>query len=570
MKKILLIICLFPILVFSQKSYKIPADSTILNNIGSGKNELVIRNATSNITGGVLTNLGNGVTAFVLGGGSARVVDTIYKNNTKDSIVFTISGIRYAVKDSFNLNTDSQTLSISNDTLTISGGNNVVLPFIPLSGTEVDKPVTNTVVTQSDYNTIVSTQNAMNIGIGDDLNLVDNANQKSQVVFGKDSELMAFSAIEAVFDNNAGRSATLQLISDTSTANLILSIGYGVNDSRGIIGSRDFSPNITSLDYTQKIYVDQRISDTATQIRSEIPNVSNFATITNLADTSALLRGLIPQTLTFSTGLTNTSSTITNNLSTGVSGGQSVIGGTASGENLTLSSTSNATKGDLRFGTSVYKEVNNRLGIGTTAPGYPLEIVGNNGGFSISADGRILSTAANTLAFTAATFASGLSSIVHFGASVVSPNTAIISCNGQNTFYYALDGKMGIGNAISVPKASLHIQAGTATANTAPIKLTAGTKLATPETGTLEFVTGRFVIQSDAITMGTSAGDPSSLIDIQSTTKGFLPPRMTTTQRDAISSPATGLTLFCTDCTATDASTGVMQTYNGATWKNFW
>jgi hypothetical protein len=68
MKKILLILCLFPILVFSQKSYKIPADSTILNNIGSGKNELVIRNATSNITGGVLTNLGNGVTAFVLGG----------------------------------------------------------------------------------------------------------------------------------------------------------------------------------------------------------------------------------------------------------------------------------------------------------------------------------------------------------------------------------------------------------------------------------------------------------------------------------------------------------------------
>jgi hypothetical protein len=103
MKKILLILCLFPILVFSQKSYKIPADSTILNNIGSGKNELVIRNATSNITGGVLTNLGNGVTAFVLGGGSARVVDTIYKNNTKDSIVFTISGIRYSVKDSIGV-----------------------------------------------------------------------------------------------------------------------------------------------------------------------------------------------------------------------------------------------------------------------------------------------------------------------------------------------------------------------------------------------------------------------------------------------------------------------------------
>ena len=103
MKKILLILSLFPILVFSQKSYKIPADSTILNNIGSGKNELVIRNATSNITGGILTNLGNGVTAFVLGGGSARVVDTIYKNSSKDSIVFAISGIRYSVKDSIGV-----------------------------------------------------------------------------------------------------------------------------------------------------------------------------------------------------------------------------------------------------------------------------------------------------------------------------------------------------------------------------------------------------------------------------------------------------------------------------------
>jgi hypothetical protein len=64
--------------------------------------------------------------------------------------------------------------------------------------------------------------------------------------------------------------------------------------------------------------------------------------------------------------------------------------------------------------------------------------------------------------------------------------------------------------------------------------------------------------------------DASAALDIASNTKGYLPPRLTTTDRDAISSPATGLTLFCTDCTATDASTGVMQTYNGTTWKNHW
>lgn len=70
--------------------------------------------------------------------------------------------------------------------------------------------------------------------------------------------------------------------------------------------------------------------------------------------------------------------------------------------------------------------------------------------------------------------------------------------------------------------------------------------------------------------IGTANADASAVLDIVSTSKGLLPPRLTTTQRDAISSPVAGLTLYCTDCTATDASTGVIQTYNGATWKNHW
>ncbi|MCG2613745.1 hypothetical protein LZZ85_05615 [Terrimonas sp. NA20] len=47
------------------------------------------------------------------------------------------------------------------------------------------------------------------------------------------------------------------------------------------------------------------------------------------------------------------------------------------------------------------------------------------------------------------------------------------------------DGKVSIGDFSS--SAMLHVQAGTATANTAPIKLTAGTNLTTPEAGAIEF-----------------------------------------------------------------------------------
>ncbi len=52
----------------------------------------------------------------------------------------------------------------------------------------------------------------------------------------------------------------------------------------------------------------------------------------------------------------------------GRAGGQTLIGGTAAGEDLTLSSTAHGTKGSILFGTSAYDEVNNRLGIGIAAP----------------------------------------------------------------------------------------------------------------------------------------------------------------------------------------------------------
>jgi len=60
----------------------------------------------------------------------------------------------------------------------------------------------------------------------------------------------------------------------------------------------------------------------------------------------------------------------------------------------------------------------------------------------------------------------------------------ITNSTNDSEYYFPRGNKFGIGiNAT----ARLHIVAGTATANTAPIKLTSGTNLTTPEAGTMEF-----------------------------------------------------------------------------------
>jgi hypothetical protein len=56
-----------------------------------------------------------------------------------------------------------------------------------------------------------------------------------------------------------------------------------------------------------------------------------------------------------------------------------------------------------------------------------------------------------------------------------------------------------------------------------------------------------------------SAPNNSAMLDVKSTNRGLLPPRMTTTQRNAISAPAAGLMIYNTEC-------GDMQYFNGSGW----
>jgi hypothetical protein len=74
----------------------------------------------------------------------------------------------------------------------------------------------------------------------------------------------------------------------------------------------------------------------------------------------------------------------------GTSGGQTINGDTASGGNLTLHSTANATKGKILFGTSAYDEVSNRLGVGITTPLAPLVVSTNSAALPSPTTGTVI------------------------------------------------------------------------------------------------------------------------------------------------------------------------------------
>jgi hypothetical protein len=71
------------------------------------------------------------------------------------------------------------------------------------------------------------------------------------------------------------------------------------------------------------------------------------------------------------------------------------------------------------------------------------------------------------------------------------------------------------------------------------------------------------IIQGD-VGIGTSIPAGSAKLEVASTTQGFLPPRMTCIQRDAISSPVQGLIIYCINC----GVSGEPEFFNGTTWKN--
>jgi hypothetical protein len=183
-----------------------------------------------------------------------------------------------------------------------------------------------------------------------------------------------------------------------------------------------------------------------------------------------------------------------------------------------------------------WDDANNRLGVGTNAPSTRLHVKGSG------------STSATTSLLVQNSSGENLFSLTDSANSVL--QLSVIACKiqgGPNNYIHLQDnGNTGFGTEFGLINS----------VNEYKFKHGAN----------FSFTLGKFVAGANgAAWFGWAASAPvvnlSAQVQIDSTTKGFLPPRMTTTQKNAIASPAAGLVLY-------DSTTNKLQCYNGSTWND--
>lgn len=159
------------------------------------------------------------------------------------------------------------------------------------------------------------------------------------------------------------------------------------------------------------------------------------------------------------------------------------------------------------------------VGIGTTAPAAKLEVYGS--GSSSSTVNFLARNSSGTKIIES--FDNGLIRLNN----TLNINQAIYINNGNSNVHYALDSHI-----FNVVNDSFQ---------------------------RIDFVTIKGNAGKPAMGVGTMSPDNSAILDLTSRSKGFLPPRMTNTEMNAIASPATGLVVY-------DITNNKLTVYNGSGW----
>jgi hypothetical protein len=253
-----------------------------------------------------------------------------------------------------------------------------------------------------------------------------------------------------------------------------------------------------------------------------------------------------------------------------------------------ISNSVNGVPGAIQFSTGsafssdasnlFWDDTNNRLGVGTNAPTRALEVRGSalfqnvsstDGSIQIGANlGGIVLSSANRSEIQLATNArmTTRGTGITFRANSGEPNGAVL-------------GVVGSGSTSATISLLVQNSAGTQLFKVADDQtLTLGTALTVNSAGggqLIGSIGGRMNITAQydlSLVAGASGGtagvlvassaaatNSSAMLEVDSTTRGFLPPRMTTAQKNLIATPATGLMVFDTDLARPCF-------FNGATW----
>jgi hypothetical protein len=212
--------------------------------------------------------------------------------------------------------------------------------------------------------TAISEQN-IQIAESQVTNLITDLSGKQASLTGSQGDLMYFSATNVI--SNLAKSTTAnQFISNGGTSNNILWT---------TINSDWITEGSTNLFYT-----DARAMAAISLTTTGTSGAATYSSSTGVLNIPSYSGGGGGAPGGSSTQLQYNNSSAFGGISGATSDGTNIFiptlyGGSASGGNLTLNSTSHATKGKILFGAnSAYDGVNTRLGIGTTSPSYGIDI----------------------------------------------------------------------------------------------------------------------------------------------------------------------------------------------------